>query len=118
MKRSELEAVGCKLHPNNKKQQGVCSFCLSDKLLKLNHNNETSSSASSSLACPQYFSYAKSNYVSYSNMSHFNGGLKKSKSFAFVPSNKFMDMEDNRGNKRSKKIGFWSKLLKLINKEG
>lgn len=136
MKWSEIGA-GCKKHPNNKPQPGVCSSCLRDKLSEL-YNNKTTATyplprSPSSSASPQHFSSASLNYVSLayrrrhrrhashvtdsvSSVVSFNHGLKKSKSIAFAPRNRLREREVNGENRESKKDSFWSKLLKLTKK--
>ncbi|CAL0306562.1 unnamed protein product [Lupinus luteus] len=134
MKLLELEAVGvgCKHHSINN-NQGVCSYCLSDKLSKLNTKPIATHPFIPSPS-HELFSSSSSNYVSSANrrrhrrhashvmdsasyMINFNVGLKKSKSIAFAQTNKLKEREVNRDNQGSKKNGFWSKLLKLTKKD-
>ncbi|KAE9602855.1 hypothetical protein Lal_00050222 [Lupinus albus] len=139
MKLLELKAigVGCKHHSINNKQQqqqGVCSYCLSDKLSKLNNIpiathpfipspshqllSSSSSNYGSSANGRRHRRHASHVMDSASYMINFNVGLRKSKSIiAFAPTNKLKEMEVNRDNKGSKKNGFWSKLLKLTKKD-
>ncbi|KAL1328037.1 hypothetical protein AAHE18_13G346300 [Arachis hypogaea] len=112
MKWSEIEAsrFGCKVHPNNNQQPGVCASCLRDKLSNL--NRPTHSSSRNSPQSNSSSSSASSVLDSVSSSISFAGGLKKSKSVAF-PSR---EREVNRDNRRSKKNNLWSKLLKLTRK--
>ncbi|CAL0329931.1 unnamed protein product [Lupinus luteus] len=50
-------------------------------------------------------------------MANFNVEFKKSKSVVFFSRHKVKDMEGNKGNKGTKKIGFWSKLFKWAKKD-
>ncbi|CAJ1938165.1 unnamed protein product [Sphenostylis stenocarpa] len=113
---------GCNYHPNNKQLQGVCPFCLRDKLLKLNGiNNPTyplpSPQPFSSYVSRRHHRHNSSVPDSVSSMVSFNNGLKKSNSIAFASgSQPIIDWEVNGNNRWSKKKGIWSKLLKLTRK--
>lgn len=123
--------LACRRHPNHKRLQGVCPFCLRERLSQLAAAAASqvsppppASSHSSSLA--NYFSPAStSNNTSpprghnrniseiagsisfmLSVGSSSSGGLKKSRSIAFVPRNFVGELQTGQ-----KKKGFWSKLL-------
>ena len=142
MKRSELEASrrgggGCREHPNNKQQPGVCASCLREKLSKLYDNKVNKTTYYSpplSTTSPQPFSSSSLNYVSPAyrrllrrhtshvtdsvpSMISFNYGSEKSKSIAFASRNRPREREVNRDNRGRKKDSFWSKLLKLTTKD-
>ncbi|QCD84672.1 hypothetical protein DEO72_LG2g5027 [Vigna unguiculata] len=122
----EASGGGCKYHPDNKQVQGVCAFCLRDKLLKLyDINNPTYPLPSPSQPFSSYMSHrhhhhhrrhASSVADSVSSVVGFNYGLKKSNSIAFGSGSRNTDKEVNENSGGSKKKGVWSKLLKLTRK--
>ncbi|KOM30738.1 uncharacterized protein LOC124829106 [Vigna umbellata] len=129
MKLEAARGGGCKYHPDNKQLQGVCPFCLRDKLLKLyDINNPTYPLPSPSQPFSYYMSHnhhhhhhrrhASSVVDSASSMVSFNYGLKKSNSIAFASGSRNTDREVNENRGGSKKMGVWSKLLKLTRKNG
>ena len=131
----ESEVAYCKRHQNRKQLQGVCPFCLRERLSQLAaatslkktsmlSRSRTSSPHSSSPAGYSSASASSSNNKSPSRRRHnrvaseiigsisfvlsagSNIGLKKSRSIAFVPSNFVGERKSDK-----KKQGFWSKLL-------
>ncbi|TKY47678.1 hypothetical protein E2542_SST29738 [Spatholobus suberectus] len=140
MKRSELVLEAsrrgrCKEHPNDKRQPGVCSSCLREKLSQLYHTNpiiDPHCFSPSSPSSPQPFSSATgssssggssshrrrfrrnaSHAAEYANPCMLGLNLKKSKSVAFASRNRIRE-RDVGGRKKD---GFWSKVLKLKRKD-
>ncbi|CAN4115371.1 unnamed protein product [Withania somnifera] len=120
------QQVICKKHPDHKQHPGVCSCCLRERLIKLSTNPTTKIKATSS-SCT-YSSLSSSTYSSTCNSptggrghrriisdvvgpfsfisiigAGTGGGLKKSRSIAFVTRGEVL-------NGQKKKEGFWSKL--------
>ncbi|XP_016509004.1 uncharacterized protein LOC107826524 [Nicotiana tabacum] len=112
----------CKKHPNHKQQPGVCSSCLRERLNKLSTSTTTimplslalSSTSSSTFDSPRSGGHRRitSDVVgSFSFVSIIGagagagGGLKKSRSIAFVARSGGL-------NGQKKKEGFWSKLIR------
>ncbi|KAF5188796.1 hypothetical protein FRX31_021617 [Thalictrum thalictroides] len=126
--------IKCKKHPKQRQSPGVCSACLRERLSQLStHNNKitTASSCSSSLSTSVYSSGATSSYSSPIHHHHHHragsmsmkgpisflirgndDGLMRSKSMAFVAREGMDNGMDRRINKKkTKKSGFWSKLI-------
>ncbi|XP_009787285.1 uncharacterized protein LOC107774624 [Nicotiana tabacum] len=116
----------CKKHPNHKQQPGVCSSCLREKLNKLSTSTTTimplslssSSTSSSNFDSPRGGGHRRitSDVVGpFSFVSIIGagagagGGLKKSRSIAFVARS---GCRSGGLNGQKKKEGFWSKLIR------
>ncbi|GFP94877.1 hypothetical protein PHJA_001632100 [Phtheirospermum japonicum] len=115
--------IPCKKHPKHRQSPGVCSVCLNEKLLQLNHHNFCSkagktqlsssfssydlSSLSSSCSSPVVFNYRRSNTRAFKNIVYDQEMFKKSRSMAFVFQRKKDDQ--NRKNVETKR-GFWWRL--------
>lgn len=125
---------GCKRHPapGLNKLPGVCSSCLRERLTRLSSyssNDKISMSAYSFYSTsPPYSSASSSTFISPANRRrhrrnasemlgsislrfNFSTGLKKSRSISFVANNQFAEVKDE--NKKKKKSGLWSKLLRV-----
>lgn len=128
------EAGGkCKKHPEQEQLPGVCPACLRERLSELYGfrsqikagNMMDLSSCSSQSSSPPYSSASSSTRVSPGRGNHHRrasevtekmataigvvhgDGLKKSRSIAVVPIGRGGD-----GKKKTKRGGFWSKLLR------
>ncbi|MCD7455660.1 hypothetical protein HAX54_029053 [Datura stramonium] len=114
------EEVICKKHPNHKQQPGVCSCCLTERLIKLSTINSTPTISAISSSSYTYYSSLSSStcdsprgvighrrinsdVVGPFSLVSINISLMKSRSIAFVASEK---------KKKKKKEGFWSKLIR------
>ncbi|GMI86594.1 hypothetical protein HRI_002328700 [Hibiscus trionum] len=93
---------GCRRHPDHQGKQGVCPSCLSEKLSRLYSYKES-----------DFRVVAEKNPRASSSFrvstSAGSNGFKKSKSLAFVQRN--YSGEEEFGNGKKEKKGFWSKLL-------
>lgn len=123
--------VICKKHPQHKQQPGVCSCCLREKLSKINGTTTTiasiasslsSSASSSNCASPRgrvghrrITSDVAGGHYSFVTLAAAGGGgeggLKKSRSIAFVARGGRVGI-----NGKKKKEGFWSKLIRSTGK--
>ncbi|GMI68693.1 hypothetical protein like AT5G65300 [Hibiscus trionum] len=119
----------CKIHPSQQQNQGVCPSCLRERLSRLC----STSYIEASRAAPYYASTSASparrrvlhrrngsevmGVVGSSSFMGKGGGLKKSRSIAFV--RRKADDEDvqNWKKKSKERRGFWSKLLRLKGKK-
>ncbi|KAH7567716.1 hypothetical protein ACOSP7_010189 [Xanthoceras sorbifolium] len=133
MKRSTKPDIRCKKHPKHRQSPGVCSLCLREKLSQLSTSNSrtTNISARTGSSCSSSPSsyYSSSSVSSCSSPMHGyrfttsdqgkislslllfgakNNVLTKSRSLAFVPTNRGKEGDDD---KKLKKVGFFSKLL-------
>lgn len=124
----------CKIHPHHLEKQGVCPFCLRERLSRLSsasYRDFAASCTSPSLSfspADNYSSASSSRSASPARNLKRNGswvmrivgsssfmekfgtnGLKKSRSIAVIPAN-FDDGEEVKNGKKKKK-GFWSKLI-------
>ncbi|TMW82478.1 hypothetical protein EJD97_005841 [Solanum chilense] len=113
--------VICKKHQDHKQNHGVCSCCLRERLIKLSTNSTTtimatssSSSSKSSTTCGSPRGHRRINSDVVGPFSFIGtgagGGLKKSRSMAFVA------RSCGLLNEQKKKEGFWSKLIKSTGK--
>ncbi|KAL3369166.1 hypothetical protein AABB24_009802 [Solanum stoloniferum] len=115
--------VICKKHQDHKQNPGVCSCCLRERLIKLSTNSTTTIMATSSSCTYSSLSSSTSSSTCGSPRRHrrinsdvvgpfsfvgtgAGGGLKKSRSIAFVA------RSCGLLNEQKKKEGFWSKLIK------
>lgn len=134
--------VGCKKHPYNNPQQGVCSSCLAEKLSNLstpcNYPSFSNSQAKSTQVGAAYdsFSSSSSGHVSpradrtrrharhgsdsTGHVVSASSGLKKSRSMIAYASRKGRDVmvAGGRSGKMmvKKKGGFWAKLIRSTSK--
>ncbi|KAL3337831.1 hypothetical protein AABB24_030131 [Solanum stoloniferum] len=118
--------VICKKHQDHKQNPGVCSCCLRERLIKLSTNSTTimatssscnysslsSSTSSSTWGSPRGHRRINSDVVGPFSFvgAGAGGGLKKSRSIAFVA------RSCGLLNEQKKKEGFWSKLIKSTGK--
>lgn len=127
---SELEIV-CKKHPDHRQQPGVCSICLREKLSHLSNLSPSPSQMIRTIVAVSSLS-ANSSYTSSTSItppihqrhrrhastggslgfiiSRTAGGLKKSRSIAFIATSEEED------EKHTKKGGFWKKLIRSTGK--
>ncbi|XP_009787284.1 uncharacterized protein [Nicotiana sylvestris] len=126
----------CKKHPDHKQQPGVCSCCLRERLSKLSTSTATiavissstsslfSSTSSSTCNSPRVGGHRRIisdvvgpfTFVSIIGTgAGAGGGLKKSKSQAFVARTGCRSGGLLNGQK--KKEGFWSKLIRSTGKK-
>ncbi|XP_031262577.1 uncharacterized protein LOC116120749 [Pistacia vera] len=123
---SESEET-CRKHKNHKQLEGVCPFCLRERLSLLQKKkieivaapySSTCSSPSNGVSPPSAVRSRHHRNVSEvmgstSLMWSVGNGLKKSRSIAFAPRNFMGEVKNVK-----KKKGFWSKLLHLEKKKG
>ncbi|KAM3235890.1 hypothetical protein P3L10_015927 [Capsicum annuum] len=122
--------VLCEKHPDQKQQPGVCSCCLRERLIILSSNSTTPTISTISSSCT-YSSLSSSTYSSTCDSpcggrarghrritsdvvgpfsfigimgADAGGGLKKSRSIAFV------------AREKKNKQGFWSRLMRSTGK--
>lgn len=117
---SESEGT-CKKHPNQRQSPGVCSSCLRERLYQLSSSsNNTSASFSSSPVSAYSFASASSAASpplhlpsSAAAGNNHDGLFGRSRSLAVVAR---IGDAGVVANKKKKTGGFWSKLLRPINK--
>ncbi|XP_019416338.1 PREDICTED: uncharacterized protein LOC109327618 [Lupinus angustifolius] len=132
-----LGGKGCKDHPNDNKVQGICSYCLREKLSQLhnyNNNHHFIDSSPSSPSSPtieassNHFALAHrrrldrkashaTNYVSCMTSFNYELNFKKGKSIAFATRNMIREKDHVSKGRGRKKDGFWSKVIKLTRKD-
>ncbi|KAL4376429.1 hypothetical protein GQ457_02G009140 [Hibiscus cannabinus] len=117
----------CKIHPSQLQNQGVCPSCLRERLSRLSSTSYIEASRASPYYASNSASPARrrlshrrngSEVMGSSSFMGKAGGLKKSKSIAFVLRKADDEDVQNWKMKKSKeRKGFWSKLLRLKGKK-
>ncbi|KAL8133963.1 hypothetical protein AgCh_009148 [Apium graveolens] len=128
---SDSEIKVCNKHPDHRQQPGVCSCCLREKLNHLSLFSDPSRNKIRTLVAVSSLS-ASSGSMSPVHQNHHHrhrrhastggslgfiitntGGLKKSRSIAFIASNPLEEHEERRHNSKG---GFWKKLIRSTGK--
>ncbi|KAJ0039829.1 hypothetical protein Pint_27624 [Pistacia integerrima] len=109
---SESEET-CRKHKNHKQLEGVCPFCLRERLSLLQKKKISNGVSPPSAVRSKHHRNVSEVMGSTSLMWSVGNGLKKSRSIAFAPRNFMGEVKNVK-----KKKGFWSKLLHLEKKKG
>ncbi|WOG97402.1 hypothetical protein DCAR_0416742 [Daucus carota subsp. sativus] len=125
---SELDIRVCNHHPDHRQQPGVCSCCLREKLNHLSQFSDpsrtkirtlvavSSASASSGSESPVHHHRHRRHASTGGSLGFIitnTGGLKKSRSIAFIATNPLTEHEESRHHSKG---GFWKKLIRSTGK--
>lgn len=130
---SDLEVKVCNKHPDHRQQPGVCSCCLREKLNHLSLFSDPSrnkirtlvavsslsnSASSGSMSPVRQRHHSHRRHASTGGSLGFiitnTGGLKKSRSIAFIATNSLAEHDDSKHH--GKGGGFWKKLMRSTGK--